>query len=694
MRGYRKYLVGISSAAMVFATMAPALMANAQTVATPAFSDISGNSHASAITAEFDAGIINGIGNGMFGPGTLVTRAEMAKIVVNLANEGAVSAALADETPAFTDASTIPSWAWGPVNVASDMGIINGFPNGTFQPNGYVTDAEAAAMLLRAIGDAHPGVIVGSWPGNYVAAAINLGLTNGISHFVAGLPATRGEIAQMVYNAALVVPVAQMVPNSNPAIWSTDQSGVTYKSYGQIGGDSIFTGTVESANTNQVTVNGTTYTLASSYSLVGASNVVDLINQGVTVELNSGDVVYIAANASVTPSSGTISSVNYDGNSALDFSSGSSVTYNGSTVYYVNSPSSGALTDSNASVSAATYLSTGDSVSYTLQSNGDAATVTESNWTILNGVITGVCTSSCSNENSGGSAVVSVVYSGAPGASGAQSDSVTVQPYTQITLNGQAATLSQLSSNDTVSVAIVGGNGQNGASFGSDTLTGTSGLGDGNAVAISATSNTASGTVTTVNTTNGAISSFDLSTQSSPISVDSQWVTPANFGLNSTVTVYLDSNGDARAATVTSAESLGQVAIVTGVNETQSVSSTTYTYTLSTSSGSVSVTVPAASFQNVATGTPVFEGGTGGSPTLNVMSADGSGWTVVDNTEASGAVTLTSSSGTMTITTPNAVFNESNGYLGYTGLQNGDAVNLYDVTVSGTTYYLIQDTVR
>ncbi|MFZ5631694.1 MAG: S-layer homology domain-containing protein [Bacillota bacterium] len=50
----------------------------------------------------------------------------------------------------FRDESAIPAWARGYVKVATDQGIISGYPGHVFQPGTPVTRAEMATMLVRA----------------------------------------------------------------------------------------------------------------------------------------------------------------------------------------------------------------------------------------------------------------------------------------------------------------------------------------------------------------------------------------------------------------------------------------------------------------------------------------------------------------------------------------------------------------
>lgn len=52
----------------------------------------------------------------------------------------------------FTDSDTIGSWAVGHVQQAVARGIIQGYPDGTFRPNANITRAEMITMVVRAAG--------------------------------------------------------------------------------------------------------------------------------------------------------------------------------------------------------------------------------------------------------------------------------------------------------------------------------------------------------------------------------------------------------------------------------------------------------------------------------------------------------------------------------------------------------------
>lgn len=104
-------------------------------------------------------------------------------------------------------------WASGYINVAADQGIIKGYPDGTFKPEANVTYAESLAMLIRVLG--YEPIISGTWPTNYIVKAASLGLTTGIS-FYANQPATRGDVALFSNNSLNVPLLKQTVFGANP----------------------------------------------------------------------------------------------------------------------------------------------------------------------------------------------------------------------------------------------------------------------------------------------------------------------------------------------------------------------------------------------------------------------------------------------------------------------------------------------
>ncbi len=197
MRNLRKLLVVTLIVAMVtgFAGMAAAV-----TIAARPFTDAVGHEFEKELTAMRALDIMLGdAGTTLVRPDAPVTRAEMATIITRMLGRDRVAAALGAFQPAFADA--VPTWAWGAVNVVSNMGIIRGYADGTFGATRPVTHAEALAMLIRATGH-EPGVI-GVWPLNYMMSGFDLGISGRVEAF-ANLPSSRGEIAHFVFNTMTI----------------------------------------------------------------------------------------------------------------------------------------------------------------------------------------------------------------------------------------------------------------------------------------------------------------------------------------------------------------------------------------------------------------------------------------------------------------------------------------------------------
>ena len=81
-------------------------------------------------------------------PETPITREEAAAIIANVAKG---KGAKAVKNVIFTDASDVSDWAKDAVSDASSYGIINGYEDGTFKPDGKITRAEAAQMLYKVV---------------------------------------------------------------------------------------------------------------------------------------------------------------------------------------------------------------------------------------------------------------------------------------------------------------------------------------------------------------------------------------------------------------------------------------------------------------------------------------------------------------------------------------------------------------
>lgn len=108
------------------------------------FADTSTHWAKSYIATAEAAGIVNGYGNNKFGPNDLITREQMAVMIVKAAN------LTGDSGKTFTDSAKIASWAKSAVSITSATGVISGFPDGSFKPQDKATRAQAVTIIVNA----------------------------------------------------------------------------------------------------------------------------------------------------------------------------------------------------------------------------------------------------------------------------------------------------------------------------------------------------------------------------------------------------------------------------------------------------------------------------------------------------------------------------------------------------------------
>ena len=91
-------------------------------------------------------------------------------------------------------------WAQGYVAYGTSIGFISGYPDGTFKPNQQVSFQEAASMIVRALGYTEE-FLPGGWPAEWMIKANSLGIFDDVTMASGAALADRGAIAQMIYNA-------------------------------------------------------------------------------------------------------------------------------------------------------------------------------------------------------------------------------------------------------------------------------------------------------------------------------------------------------------------------------------------------------------------------------------------------------------------------------------------------------------
>ncbi len=124
-------------------------------------------------------------------PEATITRAEVATIFFRLLSDE-VRNSYMTESNTFSDVDE-DDWFCRAVSTMSAMGIVNGYPDGTFRPNGNITRAEFAAIAARfdKNGNTTPADfsdIYGHWASEEISVAANNGWILG---YIRTIPSSR-----------------------------------------------------------------------------------------------------------------------------------------------------------------------------------------------------------------------------------------------------------------------------------------------------------------------------------------------------------------------------------------------------------------------------------------------------------------------------------------------------------------------
>ena len=163
------------------------------------FSDVSDKKTAQNVEILKLLGVIEGNGAGQFNPSGLLTRAEFCKMVVVLMGKG--SDAMRYKTVTIFPDVRATHWAAGYINLAvrqSEPKLLAGLPDGTFQPDSYITYGQAVTILMRVLGfaDKDSG---GIWPDGYINLAKSTGVSAGVN-LTGSANITRAQAAQLFVN--------------------------------------------------------------------------------------------------------------------------------------------------------------------------------------------------------------------------------------------------------------------------------------------------------------------------------------------------------------------------------------------------------------------------------------------------------------------------------------------------------------
>ena len=158
------------------------------------YADVTSEHNQEAIDVLEAVGIMIGDENGNFNPDQNVTRNEMAVVMANLMEYNVASY---KDTSPFTD---VPSWAEPYVAACYTNGITSGYSDTIYGGSDNVTTAQAALMLMKALGYfQYASDFGGDWQLATTRQGNAIDLFNGVDSGVTQ-PMTRNDVAQLVLN--------------------------------------------------------------------------------------------------------------------------------------------------------------------------------------------------------------------------------------------------------------------------------------------------------------------------------------------------------------------------------------------------------------------------------------------------------------------------------------------------------------
>ena len=177
-----------------------------------------------------------GEGSGRISPTGAITRAEAASVILRIVSDDARVNYWTLENPFPDVPNNGGAWFSNAVSVANNMGIVKGFPDGTFDPNQHMTRAEVVTVIARFLSeeiqydgsdDMFPD-ISGHWARNSINLTAKLGFIQGHPDgtFNPNADITRAEFATIINRilgrTSTDIDTANMrtwVDNTDTSIW-------------------------------------------------------------------------------------------------------------------------------------------------------------------------------------------------------------------------------------------------------------------------------------------------------------------------------------------------------------------------------------------------------------------------------------------------------------------------------------------
>ena len=165
-----------------------------------------------------------GYEDGTVRPNGSISRAEVATVLFRLLKDDVRAQNLTKDN-AYSDVSDT-AWYAAAVSTLSKMGVISGYPDGTFRPNAPITRAEFAAMIARfdetaKSADTPFTDISGHWAENAIGKAYGNGWVEGSSKtvFCPESNLTRAETATLLNRVLHRLPEKESDLLANQIVW-------------------------------------------------------------------------------------------------------------------------------------------------------------------------------------------------------------------------------------------------------------------------------------------------------------------------------------------------------------------------------------------------------------------------------------------------------------------------------------------
>ena len=167
------------------------------------FTDVPAGWARDEVYAAQEAGLMDGVGGGLFGYGQPILRRDFVIILGRMLGWTVTSPA----SPSFTDVPA-GSYYYGHVETASALGVVDA--SGAFEPERPITRGEMVTMLVRGLGYQRLSQQVAAYGhgfsdvpedlSGYITVAVDIGMTNGLTATTFGPdePATREQAAAMM----------------------------------------------------------------------------------------------------------------------------------------------------------------------------------------------------------------------------------------------------------------------------------------------------------------------------------------------------------------------------------------------------------------------------------------------------------------------------------------------------------------